>query len=29
MDKVYLDYDIDMVDQIYIDNEMHKVYHNQ
>lgn len=29
MDKVHFDYDIDMVDRIYIDNGMHMVYHNQ
>jgi hypothetical protein len=29
MHNVYFDYDIDMVDQIYIDNDMHKDYHNQ
>lgn len=29
MDKVYLDYDIGMVHQVYNDNEMHRVCHNQ
>jgi len=29
MDKVHFDYDIDMVDYIYIDNEMCMVVHNQ
>lgn len=29
MDKVCLDYDNGMVDQIYIDNEMHMIYHSQ
>ena len=29
MHRVYLDYDIGMVDRIYIDNGMHTVCHNQ
>jgi hypothetical protein len=29
MHNVYFDYDIDMVHQIYIDNDMHKDYHSQ
>ena len=29
MDKVYLDYYIGMVDRVYIDNGMHRVFHNQ
>lgn len=29
MDRVYLDYDIDTVHQLYIGNEKDMVYHNQ